>query len=399
MLHIRRFAWCFLALCWPPIARAQDSDVPFLLGDPPATDHEWNSEYDGSWDPGWDRSFSDSNRAWQLSLAGGAQWDSALAAATERQAASYYALALLQLPLDELMPRVRAKPVVAAKTETTKTKSQPADRSTAPTSDTGPDHSHLRSVHLDVPIEENTADASDGLLDSIGSKGALAARRVLQRQTLALFKHLLRHVSGTVGDRSALQDIASLARRSRWSGLVPELRVRGVYGFDRTVSQEGSSGIYPGDLTTRGGRDSLLEGRLSFRLDRLVYGEQEGSLYQRRRELRLGEEKRKREATDALASWLDARRRCVDPDLSPDDVAEAIHEEQSALLTLHLMSEGWFEGEATLQELGYIELLGAGMPPPDEPPTTPMADEISAVDTSAYPRTSQQGEAGGEPSQ
>jgi hypothetical protein len=177
------------------------------------------------------------------------------------------------------------------------------------------------------------------------------------RQTLALTRQLMDRVTGTVNDRAALKALSSLTRRSRWSGLVPELRVRGVYGFDRTVSQQDSSGIYPGDLTTRGGHDSLIEGRLSFRLDRLVYGDQEGALNQRRREIRLHEEKRKRDALAALSAWLDARRRRAHPELEADQLFKLLHEEQEALLSLYIMSDGWFEGEATLERLGYGELL------------------------------------------
>jgi hypothetical protein len=206
----------------------------------------------------------------------------------------------------------------------------------------------------------------------------------LRQQTLALFHQVMRHISRSDGERASYQELASLTKRSRWSGLVPELRLRGVYGFDQTVSQEGSTGIYPGDLTTRGGHDSLIEARLSFRLDRLVYGDQESSHYQRRRELRQGEEKRRQDAVQSLLVWLDARRRLADPDLSPERWYDALQDEESALLTLHSISQGWFQGELTLELLGYDALLH---PAPVQTPA-PSARERGSNESSEAAPTS-----------
>lgn len=369
MFKARLVAWLCFTFGWVHAVRAQDAEVPFLLGDPPRADDEWNSEYDGTWDPDWDRAFTQSGAPWQLSVAGGAR-QAGDGPSTSQSGASgsaqreYYALATLQLPLDQLPSKsVRSRadsldPSRVAKSAPRATSEQSS--APAPAHQSATRASERTAAPHDAPSTPSaSATAARGVGSGIGAVDPTRAQRILLRQTLTLTEQLMDRVTGTVSDRAALKALSSLTKRSRWSGLVPELRLRGVYGFDRTVSQQDSSGIYPGDLTTRGGHDSLIEGRLSFRLDRLVYGDQEAGLNQRRREIRLHEEKRKRDALVLLSTWLDARRRRAHPDLAPEQLFKLLREEQEALLSLYIMSDGWFEGEATLQRLGYMELLGA----------------------------------------
>ena len=383
MFKARCVVWLGLTLGLARPVCAQDTDVPSFLGDPPRADDEWNSAYDGTWDPDWDSAFTQSSAPWQLNLAGGArQTDtqpsgSQAAGAPSNAQREYYALATLQLPLEQAVTRGSGSRARRSAPGHAQASTPVAATTHAPTSTDRPEPA--------PPAQQRTPTSLHAQAGATGDRPTADRRRVLLRQTLALTQQLLMHVTDTVSDRAALQSLASLTKRSRWSGLVPELRVRGVYGFDRTVSQQDSSGIYPTDLTTRGGHDSLIEGRLSFRLDRLVYGDQEGALNQRRRDIRLHEEKRKRDAVASLTAWMDARRRRAAPDLDSEQLLEALREEQEALLALHLMSDGWFEGELTLELLGLTELMEHAEILPEQDPEAARVIEPESA-TNAAPR-------------
>lgn len=176
--------------------------------------------------------------------------------------------------------------------------------------------------------------------------------------TLLVARELAERVTAALG--SAEGRVRSLIRRSRLSGLSPELRLRGVLGFDRATSTEESVGIYPGDTTVRGGRDSLAEARLTFRLDRLVFGDGEPSLERQRIELAAERRKLVQEALELLFDWRLASSRANDVSLAAEERVEASIEAGAALAELHLLTGGWFRGTPTLQRLSQ-ELPSSGL--------------------------------------
>src|SRR5690606_12081953 len=172
-------------------------------------------------------------------------------------------------------------------------------------------------------------------------------------------RQIAAHVGGA--EQAVDQRLQSLVRRSRYSGLSPELRMRGVLGFDRTTSTKDSVGIYPGDTTTRGARDSLAEVRLTFRLDRLVLGDKEDSIERQRIQLVTNRRKMVAEAVDLFMQWRLSSVRATDESLPPDDRLRAQVQAEANLAQLHLLTGGWFQGERTLRELA-TDLPGKARP-------------------------------------
>lgn len=373
----------FFILVRAQTACAQDEELPFLLGDRPTADSEWFSAYDGSWDPGWDRSWTNSNAPWQLSLVAGAtfkgsdqqsQAPGSVSPYTDRR--NYYAMAMLQVPLQELgVPRTKkrreAQSNREAQSEETEAHAPHVASSDQPSAEkselAAPQPSRLDPAQP-APTEPSRTSKSQSeqeiALFPLGSSGAnsegvTSSGRAKQARTelMSLVKKLLQRTRDAEGHAASMAHLTSLRRRSRSSGLVPELRLRGVIGFDQDVSQKDTGGLYPGDSTTRGGRDSLVEARLTFRLDRLVYGDQEATLFQKRRDLEVDAQKRARNSVHTLVEWMTALRRSRDESLLFDEWLKAQGEEQQALLSLYLATDGWFQGEATLQALGLHQLL------------------------------------------
>lgn len=177
--------------------------------------------------------------------------------------------------------------------------------------------------------------------------------------------------------------IGSLARRARTSGLVPELRVRGMHGVDQSTSLD-SAGAYPGDSTVRDGLDALVEVRLTFELDRLVFGSEEPGLVKQLADAQERREKLEEVVTDLLLDWFEAHERLTRAHervatalapatdggdasradvASPDDAAseDGLDADERARRTekdkitvrrseVHLrrLTGGWFRGAATL---------------------------------------------------
>ncbi len=269
--------------------------------------------------------------------------------ATARQQNEYYALATLQIPFDSLLAfrSVGAKEPLLAPDEDEGTASdvdRKHDAFSAPTS--ARDKKSIEGEHLPEVSSAGTerapspeADEDDEIISS-----------ALEREVLV---RVVREIADRVGASFEAADrrLKSLSRRSRWSGLSPELRLRGVLGFDRATSTEESVGAYPGDTTVRGGRDSLAEARLTFRLDRLVLGDGESALERQRLQLESDRFERVEEALEVFAAWRLATARSSDPSLSPDEILESTVEAEAALARLHLLTSGWFEGEETLRTL------------------------------------------------
>jgi|GEM_PF-2495706 len=170
-----------------------------------------------------------------------------------------------------------------------------------------------------------------------------------QHDFLYLAREVMKRVSLA---RETKARLSSLASRSRSAGWVPELRLRGVYGFDRTVSSEESQGIYPGETTTRGARDSLVEARLTFRLDRLVLGDGEPAIERQRAQLEASESKKREKVLSLLLAWKEAETRLRRGSLLEDELLTAELKSEGALAELHLATGGWFRGHETVRALG-----------------------------------------------
>lgn len=139
-----------------------------------------------------------------------------------------------------------------------------------------------------------------------------------------------------------------MGQRSRWSGLSPELRLRGATGIDQTRSTD-SAGVVPGEETLRDASDSLVEVRLTFHLERLLYSGQEVALERARQQLLADRVELHATVARELLSYRRALRRLDEEELLDEDRAEAEFDAERARLTLFLLTDGWFRGRETVR--------------------------------------------------
>lgn len=132
-----------------------------------------------------------------------------------------------------------------------------------------------------------------------------------------------------------------LATRARTAALLPELRLRITRQLDD--SQVLSPTEYDPDRVTATVKASLwLEARATFKLDKLVFADEEVAL-ERLREDRLEAAKKLRERVlEALFSWQKARHVRDDPTTEPDAQMKATFEVIEAEVTLDVLTGGWF---------------------------------------------------------
>jgi hypothetical protein len=132
-----------------------------------------------------------------------------------------------------------------------------------------------------------------------------------------------------------------LAARARTSALLPELRLRVTRQFDD--SQVLSPTEYDPDRVTATVKASLwLEARATFKLDKLVFADEEVAL-ERMREERVEAGKKLRERVLAtLFAWQKAMRTRDDPAAEPDVQMKATFEVIEAEVTLDVLTGGWF---------------------------------------------------------
>jgi hypothetical protein len=132
-----------------------------------------------------------------------------------------------------------------------------------------------------------------------------------------------------------------LATRSRTSSLLPELRLRVTRQLDD--SQVLSPTEYDPDRVTATVKASWwFEARATFRLDKLVFADEEVAL-ERMREERIEAGKKLRERVLAtLFAWQKAMRLRDDPSAEPEARTKAEWEVIEAEVTLDVLTGGWF---------------------------------------------------------
>lgn len=128
----------------------------------------------------------------------------------------------------------------------------------------------------------------------------------------------------------------AMLTRARWSGLLPEVRLRVVRSDRRTdaTAQDVTSDTW--------GATQFYEARATFRLDRLLYADDEPQVER----LRLDrQEARARVATKVMAElskWVRARAEEAVAPLDSDARLDALLKVMESELTLDVMTGGWF---------------------------------------------------------
>lgn len=344
----------------------------------------WDASSEGLWDTAWDDSWLEAlerPQPFALHLTAGRRTDlvTPRAQAEEvtpmpRRQSEVYALATLQVPLESLFfargPRTRKKARSLSTTDASETPSTEEPATVPPPQSSGPRGSEPKgdstemepapspasALPASAPPSSRTQTPAQNRGEVEGSSTSSSSAKLSEQGQVSPrdLLRLIREVAKRVARAEAKGDgrLNSLVRRSRLSGLVPEVRFRGVYGLDQQTSTEDAVGIYPGETSTRGGRDSLLEARLTFRLDRLVLGAGEDSLERQRAQRAREGREAVTVAVETLMKWRVAMSQSQDPALLPEEQLAAQVNAERALCELYLLTGGWFVGQATLDELG-----------------------------------------------
>jgi len=143
----------------------------------------------------------------------------------------------------------------------------------------------------------------------------------------------------------ARADFDDLASRARWSGLVPELRVRLAHQGDEGRALAPTE-YDPSRITATGGSTWWVEGRATFRLDRLAFAEEELAVERLRQQRERLDRDLGDEVLRQLARWQRASAVADDPtrELSARD--DAALERAVAEGALDALTGGWFGSHA-----------------------------------------------------
>jgi hypothetical protein len=163
----------------------------------------------------------------------------------------------------------------------------------------------------------------------------------------ALVRETLARALDAQGVLRTTQRLGSLDTRSRWSALLPDLRLRAARGSDQSLRLNPTV-TDPYRYTSDGGTDLILEARLSWRLSGLLFGQSEVAVERIRLSSAKGRADLSQAVLKALFTWQRALLRARDPDALLDESEDAALEELEAELRLNVLTGGWFTTERAL---------------------------------------------------
>lgn len=143
-----------------------------------------------------------------------------------------------------------------------------------------------------------------------------------------------------------------MSTRARVSGLVPELRLRLAHVVDEDQSLAPTE-YDPERITASGGTSLWMEGRATFRLDRLVYADDEVAIERLRADRVKLERDIADEVLNVFGQWQRARAMVASELVAPDDKDKAFIDMAVAEARLDALTDGWF-GQA-LTKIGVAQ--------------------------------------------
>lgn len=172
------------------------------------------------------------------------------------------------------------------------------------------------------------------------AKGAEAERPVFVL-THELVRATLARAWGLAGHRSASQRLDGIASRARAAAALPELRLRAARVTDESLRLSPTLDD-PYRYTRAGGTNLLFEARATWKLDRLLFADEELAVERLR-----GEQARARGALTervlkALFAWQRAELKGRDPQADPEARTQSLLLALEAELTLDVLTGGWF---------------------------------------------------------
>lgn len=136
-------------------------------------------------------------------------------------------------------------------------------------------------------------------------------------------------------------NVDSMASRARASGALPEVRLRAM----RTIDQSGRVTLTdsdPSHYTETGAATNWLEARLTFRLDRLIFADDEVSLERVRLERSELRARTTAKVLQALFEWQRAYALAQEPATTSAEHFAAVLRELEASAVLDVVTDGWF---------------------------------------------------------
>jgi len=161
------------------------------------------------------------------------------------------------------------------------------------------------------------------------------------RLTPALARATLRAALAAAGQPGARARYASLARRARSSAVLPELRLRAERTTDESL-RLAPTAADPYRYTRAGGVSTTLEARATWRLDRLVFADEEVRVEELRRMRRRNDRQLLDDVLEALVAWQRALWGEVDPSASGEERLAARLGRIQSEVTLDLLTAGTF---------------------------------------------------------
>jgi hypothetical protein len=171
-----------------------------------------------------------------------------------------------------------------------------------------------------------------------GERSALPAVAITTDVARACVRATLRTM-GLVDDNR----LDSVAARARSSAALPELRFRAA----RTLGESGRVSLSeddPSRYVASGVATNVLEARLTFRLDRLLFADEEIAVERARLDRSELRSRAAAKALQALFEWQRAYALMQDVALAAEDRLAAALREAEASAILDMMTGGWFGG-------------------------------------------------------
>jgi len=187
----------------------------------------------------------------------------------------------------------------------------------------------------------------------------------------ALARRLVRAALRVRGELLAGDRLDGLSARSRASAALPELTLRAVRSTDESLRLS-PSGTYVNDYTQTGGAGLLLEARATWKLDRLLFADEELRVERLRAQRERLSERVVTAVLKQLVTWQRARVHLLDPDLAPEEQLRLEVEELEAETALDVLTDGLFSSERkALDAAASAPAPSPSLPPPAETPSAP----------------------------
>jgi hypothetical protein len=153
------------------------------------------------------------------------------------------------------------------------------------------------------------------------------------------------HAAGFPAGRARLQ---SLKNRARSSAILPTLRLRAARTTDESLRLTPTLDD-PYRYTQAGGTSLLFEARLDWKLDRLIFADEELGVERLQNDRANAQARLVDRVLKLLVEWQRARVRAGDVSLEPEQRARASLEALEAEIYLDLLTNGWFTAEPAVR--------------------------------------------------